>query len=118
VRSDRTQTSATDAAISRQLIQIAGELCDLSLIAHSWTIDPIVLMSFRSAVDHARSTAWAVQCFRMTEGDVSSVLVRERIRRLVELCELLLTDILSPQAKMDLATQKRLYRALESLCTT
>ena len=104
--------------ISRQLVRLAAELRDLTLFANASAIDPVVLAEFRSAVDHARSTAWAVQhCLQANDGTlVYPVLVRERIRRVVELCENLTKDLQSPQTKADAAAKELLYKAASRLC--
>ena len=113
--------SATNQGIiiSRQLVRIAAELRDLGLIAHASAIDPAILADFRSAVDHARSTAWAVQHSLLTQDDkldVYPILVRERIRRVIELCEALIKDLASPQTKTDTAAMELLYKSAKRLC--
>jgi hypothetical protein len=111
--------SATGQEImSRQLVRIAGELRDLGLFANASAIDPEILADFRSAVDHARSTAWAVQhCIQAHEenGQVYPILVRERVRRVVELCDALIKDLKFPQTNVDPETKKQLHNALKRL---
>jgi hypothetical protein len=111
-------SAATQELISRQLVRLAAELRDLTLFANASAIDPEILAEFRSAVDHARSTAWAVQhCIRAHDDTlVYPVLVRERIRRVVELCENLIKDLASPQTKADASAKKILYKAASRLC--
>jgi hypothetical protein len=117
---DQPLESATSREIiSSQLVRIAAELREMELIANASTIDPGILADFRSAVDHARSTAWAVQqrLLNRNEGlDVYPILVRERVRRVIELCKVLTQDLLSPQTKADLAARDLLYAAAKRLC--
>lgn len=113
------ESAASQEIISRQLVRIAAELRDLGLFANAAAIDPAILADFRSAVDHARSTAWAVQhCIQTHDDnlDVYPILVRERIRRVVELCEALTKDLASPQTKADTVAKDVLYKAARRLC--
>jgi len=113
------ESATSQEIISCQLVRIAAELRKLELIANASAIDPTILADFRSAVDHARSTAWAVQhCLMMRADalDVYPLLVRERIRRVIELCEALLQDVSSPQTKSETAANELLYRTARRLC--
>jgi predicted type IV restriction endonuclease len=47
---------------------------------------------------------------------VYPILVRERIRRVIELCDALTKDLASPQTKTDTAAKEHLYKAAWSLC--
>lgn len=105
--------------ISSQLVRIAAELRDMELVANASAIAPTILADFRSAVDHARLTAWAVQqSLRAHDGglDVYPTLVRERIRRVIELSEALIRDPSFPDAKAEIAANQLLYRAAKRLC--
>jgi hypothetical protein len=113
------ESATSQEIMSRQLVRIAAELRDLGLFAHASAIDPAILADFRSAVDHARSTAWAVQhCLQMHDEnlDVYPILVRERIRRVVELCEALVKDLKFPQIKVDAAARELLYKTAKRVC--
>jgi hypothetical protein len=113
------ESATSQEIISRQLVRIAAELRDLGLFANASSIDPAILADFRSAVDHARSTAWAVQhCLQAHDenAEVYPILVRERIRRVVELCDALTKDIRFPQTKASAADREALYKALRRLC--
>lgn len=104
--------------MSRQLVRIAAELRDLGLFANASAIDPSVLADFRSAVDHARSTAWAVQhCLQAHDENahVYPILVRERMRRVVELCEALMKDLKFPQTQVDAQAKEQLQKAAKRL---
>ena len=104
--------------MSRQLVRIAAELRDLGLFANASAIDPEILADFRSAVDHARSTAWAVQhCLQAHEenGEVYPILVRERMRRVMELCDALMKDLKFPQTKVDREAREQLSKAIKRL---
>ena len=119
VRKNTMESATNQEIISCQLVRIAAELRKLELIANASAIDPTILADFRSAVDHARSTAWAVQHCLLTRADdldVYPILVRERIRRVIELCEALLQDLSSPQRKTETAANELLYRAARRLC--
>lgn len=112
-------TTTSREFISSQLVRIGAELRDIRLAANPSAVDPKILADFRSAVDHARSTAWAVQQCLLTHDDESGVypiLVRERIRRVVELCEALLQDLSSPEAKAEPAAKELLYNATKHVC--
>jgi hypothetical protein len=113
------ESAASQEIMSRQLVRITMELRDLGLFAHTSAVDPAILADFRSAVDHARSTAWAVQhCLQAHDEnlDVYPILVRERIRRVEELCEALTKDLSSPQTRADAVAKERLYKAARRLC--
>jgi hypothetical protein len=113
------ESAAGQEIISRQLVRIAAELRDLALFSNASAIDPAILADFRSAVDHARSTAWAVQHCVQTHDenlDVYPILVRERMRRVIELCEALTSDLASPQIKANVVVTDLLYKATRSLC--
>ena len=119
MKGETVQIAESQGAISCQLVRIAAELHDLKLVAHASVIDPTILADFRSAVDHARSTAWAVQhCLRKEhdEVDVHPVLVRERIRRVMELFEALTKDFTSSQVKADRAARELLCKAAKDMC--
>jgi hypothetical protein len=113
------ESATSQELMSRQLVRIAAELRDLGLFANASAIDPEILADFRSAVDHARSTAWAVQhCLQAHDenAQVYPILVRERIRRVVELCDALMKDIQFPQTKASAADRELLHKALKRLC--
>jgi hypothetical protein len=112
------ESAASQELMSRQLVRIAAELRDLGLFANASAIDPAILADFRSAVDHARSTAWAVQhCLQAHEENlqVYPILVRERIRRVVELCDALMKDLKFPQTKVDPEAREVLSKAAKRL---
>lgn len=105
--------------ISSQLVRISAELREIELLANASVVDPAILADFRSAVDHARSIAWAVQQrlqARDAGPDVVPILVKERIRRVVELCKVLTHDLCAPQAKQDCPATKLLHQAARDLC--
>jgi hypothetical protein len=111
-------TTTSREFISSQLVRIGAELRDIRLAANPSAVDPKILADFRSAVDHARSTAWAVQQCLLTKDDESGaypILVRERIRRVIELCQALIRDLSSPQAKVESAAKELLYNAASDL---
>jgi hypothetical protein len=113
------ESATTREIISSQLVRIAAELREIELVANASAIDPVILADFRSAVDHARSTAWAVQqrLLKRDEGlDVYPILVRERVRRVIELCKALTQDLSSPQTKSDIAAKELLYAAAKRMC--
>jgi hypothetical protein len=113
------RSAANREIISSQLVRIAAELREMELVANASAIDPAVLADFRSAVDHARSTAWAVQqglVARDEQLDVFPILVRERVRRVIELCKALMQDLSSPQMKAEIGAKALLYNAAKRLC--
>jgi PHP family Zn ribbon phosphoesterase len=112
-------TTISRELISSQLVRIGAELREMRLVANLSAIDPNILADFRSAVDHARSTAWAVQQCLVTHNDESGVheiLVRERIRRVMELCQILTQSLSAPHDKTEPAATALLYDAAKSLC--
>ena len=105
--------------ISSQLVRIAADLRRMEFIANASAIDPTILADFRSAVDHARLTAWAVQQrLRVPDDelDVYPTLVRERIRRVIELCEALIQDPSLTETKAETPAKQLLYKAARRLC--
>lgn len=120
--SEPPKEGATDREIiCCQLVRIGAELREMELVANASAIDPTILADFRSAVDHARLTAWAVQQHLQVHDDVLDVfptLARERIRRVIELCNALIQDDLaSPQKKkQEFAATELLYQAARRLC--
>lgn len=113
------QSASNREIISSQLVRIAAELREMELVANASAIDPMILADFRSAVDHARSTAWAVQqrlVARDEQLDVYPILVRERVRRVIELCKALMQDLSSPQTKAEIGAKGLLYNAAKRLC--
>jgi len=111
-----TERATSREIISSQLVRISAELREIELVANASVVDPAILADFRSAVDHARSIAWAVQQRLQTrqEGpDVFPILVKERIRRVIELGNVLTQDLSSPQAKQDWATRELLHQSVK-----
>ena len=111
--------STNQESVCSQLEQISAELRKMELVANASVIEPKVLADFRSAIDHARLTAWAVQQNLLMHDDVLDVLpilVRERIRRVIELCEALMRDLSSPEAKAEPAAKELLYKAARQVC--
>jgi hypothetical protein len=113
------ESATSQEIMSRQLVRIAAELRDLGLFANASSIDPGILADFRSAVDHARSTAWAVQhCLQEHHEnlDVYPILVRERIRRVMELCDVLIKDLKFPQTNVDAEAKNLLHKSVKRMC--
>ena len=112
------ESATSQEIMSRQLVRIAAELRELGLFANASTIDPQILADFRSAVDHARSTAWAVQhCLQVHDenAEVYPILVRERIRRVVELCDALIKDLQFPHTRAGTEDREVLQKAVKRL---
>ena len=108
----------TSEDISTQLQRISSELRRLEFIANASAITPDVLSEFRGAVDHARTTAWALQQqVRLGDEDIDAhmILVRERMRRAAELCEALINDLSSAEKSEGFALDQ-LYKAAKHLC--
>jgi hypothetical protein len=58
---EQESTSSTKRSITTRLESATRELNELEELVKSGTLDSRVLSEFREAVDHVRSTTWAVQ---------------------------------------------------------
>ena len=87
----------------------------------SGDVDPRVLCQFRDSVDHARFTAWAVQQWIEKQAhneDVYSVLpllIRERMRRALQICDELALDIEASEIEAATEGLEPLYKGVERL---
>lgn len=110
----------TKEEISAHLQKLGSDLRRLELILTAGQTDPRILRDFRQAVDHARTTAWAVQQMidHGTESDdgldLLPLLVAERIRRTTELSKELLSDLSRPGAGPGPGVE-RLFSAVRDL---
>ncbi|MGH9863056.1 MAG: PilZ domain-containing protein [Candidatus Acidiferrales bacterium] len=107
--------------ISGRLHRLSNEIRELEEAMKSGDVDPRVLCQFRDSVDHARFTAWAVQQWieKQTHNeDVYSVLpllIRERMRRALQICDELALDIEASEIEPATEGLEPLYKGVERL---
>lgn len=113
------QTSETP--VTSRLAAATAELQILEQQVKSGDLDARVLREFRNAVDHIRSTAWAVQQWVGLEQkhqdpySVLPVMSAERVRRATQLCEDLRHDLSNVEIGIETPGLANLYQAIEEL---
>jgi hypothetical protein len=111
----------TESSVTARLSSATAELQVLEEQVKSGNLDPRVLREFRNAVDHIRSTAWAVQQWmglEQTRQDPYSLLpamAAERVRRATQLCEDLRHDLANVDIGIETPGMAELFRAIEEL---
>ena len=112
---------ANELSVSVRLQAATTELHELERPLRSGDFDPHILRDFRAAVDHVRTTAWAVQqwiALREQRGDaygVLRVLSAERVRRSTQLAKDLLLDLETNEIGIETQGLKELFVALDCL---
>ncbi len=113
--------SETFWGLTFRLKKTTSELLRLDHAIKSGSIDPRVLREFRDAVDYVRKTAWAVQEWQERQiqhrdtATVLPLLVRERVRRAVQLCATVAEDLKGNEITADTVGIEALYRATRQL---
>lgn len=108
--------------ITQRLEQATGELYQLEELVKSGDLDSRVLSEFRNAVDHIRSTTWAVQKWiglnTQSGGDPFSVLPimsAERVKRATQITNDLCLDLQSVDIGIDTPGVMELFNAVDDL---
>ena len=97
------------------------ELQNLEKALQCEGIDLRLLKEYRDAVDYIRTAAGAVQQLRecqlrgLDDGEVVSALAAERIRRTINLCMEVITDLDAGRVKNESKGVEELYGAMEQL---
>ncbi|MFZ0523235.1 MAG: hypothetical protein WAL95_19550 [Candidatus Acidiferrales bacterium] len=108
--------------LTARLEAATGELQQLEALVKSGELDARVLSEFRNAVDHIRSTTWAVQKWlglnEESGGDPFSVLPvmsAERVKRATQITNDLSLDLQSTDIGIETQGIKELYDAVDNL---
>lgn len=110
-----------EPSVTSRLAAATSELQVLEEQVKSGNLDPRVLNEFRNAVDHIRSTAWAVQQWvgleekRQDPYSVLPLMSAERVRRATQLCEDLRHDLANIEIGIDTPGIAALFRAVNEL---
>jgi hypothetical protein len=117
-----SKPEAKGLSISTRLQAAANELHELEQLVKSADFDAHVLRDFRGAIDHVRTTAWAVQQWiglKEKGGDayaaVLPVLSGERVRRTTQLAKDLLVDLENVDVGIETEGIKGLIEAVNGL---
>jgi hypothetical protein len=107
-------------SISSRLEAATTELQELEQLVKSGKLDSRVLSEFRSAVDHIRCTAWAVQQWvgPQEKSDPYAVLPKlsaERVRRSTQLTKDLVLDLQSLDIGLETEGVAELFSATDDL---
>src|SRR5271156_2410310 len=102
------ESNLSSTPITARLEAATGELHQLEELVKSGDLDARVLSEFRNAVDHIRTTTWAVQKWVglnfQSGGDPFSVLptmIEARVRRATQITDNLCLDIQSNDLGID-----------------
>jgi len=112
---------ASESSLSARLQAATIELHELEHMLRSGDFDPHFLRDFRAAIDHVRTTAWAVQQWIGLREQSSNayavlpVLSAERVRRSTQLVKDLLLDLEANEIGIETEGLKELFVALDSL---
>ncbi len=117
-----SDNEATPPTISARLESATAELHQLEELVKSGDLDARVLSEFRNAVDHIRSTTWAVQKWvglsNESGGDPFSVLPimsAERVRRATQICSDLSLDLQTVDVGIETPGIIELFNAADDL---
>jgi hypothetical protein len=111
--------SATIWGTNFQLKKTSFELVKLEETIRTGGIDARILTEFRDAVDYVRKTAWAVQEWQEREiqqrdqQTVIPLLLSERIRRTIQLCNAISAEISAGQIHPNTVGVEELLRAVQ-----
>jgi hypothetical protein len=109
--------------VNLQSEKAAAELHKLEKAMQGEGIDLRLLKEYRDAVEFIRSSATTVQQLRechlrgLDDAELFSLLATERIRRTIDSCLTLMTDLDSGRVKIESKEVDELYQALEQLTT-
>jgi hypothetical protein len=114
--------SDPSVSITQRLESATGELRRLEDLVKSGDLDARVLAEFRNAVDHIRSTTWAVQKWLglndQSGGDPFSVLPimsAERVKRATQITNDLSLDLQTVDVGIDTPGIVELFNAVDDL---
>ncbi|MGA8035142.1 MAG: hypothetical protein WA823_13835 [Candidatus Acidiferrales bacterium] len=114
--------SGSPSSVTARLETATSELQQLEQLVQSGELDQRVLSEFRNAVDHIRTTAWAVQKWvgltNESGGDPFSVLPimsAERVRRATQIANDLCLDLQSSDIGIDTPGILELFNAVDDL---
>jgi hypothetical protein len=113
--------SETFWGLNFQLRKTSAELVKIEQEIKAGGIDPRILEEFRDSVDYVRKTAWAVQEWQerqLQKHDPQTVLpliTSERIRRAIQLCKAITTDLTTHNVTRDTTGIDEFFQAVESL---
>jgi hypothetical protein len=107
--------------VNLQVKKTGVELQTLEKALQSEGIDLRLLKEYRDAVNTIRTAAGAVQQLRecqlrgLDDGELVAVLTTERIRRTIDLCMEVITDVDAGRVKNESKGVEELYEAMEQL---
>ena len=107
--------------VNFELRKTSAQLLKLEQAIKSAEIDPRILADFRDALDHVRTTAWAVQEWqerqleRRDPQKVLPLLTAERIRRATQLSNAIVAEVSAREVTWQTAGIEDLFRVLEQL---
>lgn len=115
-------TFSSPTPLTSRLENATTELQHLEQLVQTGELDQRVLSEFRNAVDHIRTTAWAVQKWvglsHESGGDPFSVLPimsAERVRRATQIANDLCLDLQSSDVGLDTKGILDLYNSVDDL---
>jgi len=116
------------SAASPQVVSVSGrlksaveELRRVDRLLLGGDLDPRILTDFRDALNRVRNTAWSAQQYltlkdnQQDSNSVLSLLAGERIRAMYQLCQLLLSDLDSPDVRFQSGQLAELHTAIGKL---
>jgi hypothetical protein len=120
--SEQESTSPSERSITTRLEAATRELNELEELVKSGTLDSRVLSEFREAVDHVRSTTWAVQKWiglsDESGGDpftVLPIMSAERVKRAIQISTDLSLDLQTIEVGIDTPGIIDLFNAVDDL---
>jgi hypothetical protein len=116
------QESTSERSITTRLEAATRELNELEELVKSGALDSRVLSEFREAVDHIRSTTWAVQKWiglsDESGGDpftVLPIMSAERVKRAIQISTDLSLDLQTIEVGIDTPGINDLFNAVDDL---
>jgi hypothetical protein len=120
--SEQESTSPSERSIATRLEAATRELNELEELVKSGTLDSRVLSEVREAVDHVRSTTWAVQKWiglsDESGGDpftVLPIMSAERVKRAIQISTDLSLDLQTIEVGIDTPGIIDLFNAVDDL---
>jgi hypothetical protein len=119
---EQESTSPSERSITTRLETATRELNELEELVKSGSLDSRVLSEFREAVDHIRSTTWAVQKWiglsDESGGDpftVLPIMSAERVKRAIQISTDLSLDLQTIEVGIDTPGIIDLFNAVDDL---
>jgi hypothetical protein len=119
---ERESASPSERSITTRLEAATRELNELEELVKSGSLDSRVLSEFREAVDHIRSTTWAVQKWIGLSdeygGDpftVLPIMSAERVKRAIQISTALSLDLQTIEVGIDTPGINELFNAVDDL---